>query len=1034
MEDIPTISVDGVDVFQTVNVDDSRAETLKGDWGIGNATHLSITGDNPYNIASEMAESNWEWSDEAVIAVIQDSYPFEEVTSSGEITGQTPSDPVIKGEIKGEKDPGLTDPNEHEFMVEENYKYVEAKMTWGEDWDPFKEQLERGKDPDLQLYCGELGQVAASAEWNVLSGATEHIGSYIYYPGEWWYAVTYMPTQLIPDEEQQAQLDQMYLEYQEMNPPIEDGTDTFQDGLDTDTFQDGLDTFQDGLDTFQDGMDTEPPIEDGIDTDNNPDFPPWKNTAKYTIEYSLYPGTDIFLPIDTPYACRDATFELTWSSSQSLGLILCGPSGAEIATSMVMGARSQILNVPALGEGNYKISVVNLDEDSTASDFSVRYEWRQTRPDAEADCISNAANGAVLASTINAPLLYASPRGIPKSTLKMLDLQGVTKVFLINLNEVGSSKLKEKLEDHRSWLQPDLEVQEFRDYEGLYHRIQSETKENGMLQNDVVFSCVESHSTWGANTRDENPNGEEIGGHFFGPATLMAAFHGCPVFITEAHPSLSCAQAWHNEFWRKAYRPRAPPSVGCMVLEGKEVYSFLQEYGFDREGQESIITVAEQFDIGTAWDRALVGPACSGRIIGTPTDCSVWISRSLFYPDLIFANPAVDPSLDPTGGSRIQGSSSTRIAGVLSITQDEREEVVELPVLESWVSYDHKFNELASKYWGCDYTTATGITPHWDTSGDDIDPNGKWPDLTTSEMVPYYFEKVGYDEVFTTGFDATMENLNRGAVLWFEVMHGGSSRGGCLGFWNQDDFESNPWRGYEENLMTLQGATDNPDVVTMSKQIGLDILPTNPNFLDLDALERHDGVIIAIAQQTQTTLYTGFDMNEAMDNVHSVGFSAGSCLIACSYLHTALVRHGSVFQVTDPWLTSWYSSFAMETFVRDMAKGNYTVGEMYERGIKHVGIEYLIDGWWWDIYENLVYYGDPDLMIYSPQNLWEKPKHLPTGMSVDGHNVFGAKDHPHAIGDRTLLEIAIIAGIIIAAVAAGVFVFYKFRQKRLAAK
>jgi len=700
---------------------------------------------------------------------------------------------------------------------------------------------------------------------------------------------------------------------------------------------------------------------------------------------------------------------------------------------MTMGASTQVLNVPALGEGQYKISVVNLDQDSTSAEFTLKYEWMQTRDSDEVDCVASATNGAVLASAINAPLLYCSPRSIPKATYKALDLLGVTKVYLVNLDDVGSSKLEGKLEDYRSFLQPDISVTEYTDYGDMYQTIQKKTKENNALQSDVVFTCVDPHSYWGANERDKNPQGEEMGGHFYGPATLMAAFHGCPVFITESDKELSCAQAWHNEFWRKAYRGRLPPSVGCMVLEGKEVYKFLQKYGFDRDGQESIITIAEQFDIGSAWDRALVGPAVSGRIQGTPTDCSVWVSRSVFYPDLIFANPAVSPELDPTGGMRLQGSHSTRTAGVLTITQDEYEEETTLPVLESWVSYTHKFNEDASTYWGCDYTTATGITPHWDTSGDDIDPNGKWPDISTSEIVPYYFEKVGYDQVFSTGFDKTMENLNRGVVLWFEVMHGGNSRGGCLGFWNQDDRESNPWRGYEENLMTLQGATDNPDVVTMSKQIGLDVLPTNPNLLGLDALERHDGVIIAIAQQGQTTLYNGFDMNEAMENIHSVGFSAGSCLIASSYLHTALVRHGSVFQVTDPWLTSWYSSFAIETFVRDMARGNYTAGEMYERGIKHVGIEYLIDGWWWDIYENLVYYGDPDLMIYAPNNQWEKPKHLPTGMSVDGHNVFGADDHPNAIGDRTLLEFALIGAIIIAVIGAAAFVFHRFRKKQAAA-
>lgn len=1037
MDDFVTISEENFDVIQTVNVDPSKASGLIDQFGVSEAEYIPINAGDPYTLAAKMAESNWEYSDKAVIAVVKEAYPFKEVSFSGNINGSTPSDPVISGTVEGSQDPGLTNPNEHEFTVEDNYKYIKAKMTWGADWNPFKEQLERGKDPDIQLYCEELGQVAASAEWNVLTGASEHIGSYIYEPGTWWYAVTYMPTQFVPDEEQQMYLDafneaESWEEYYELTAPLRQ-----------DTLVSGTDTLVSGTDTLVSGEDNEPG--DRVDTlvsgargradslmPDNTDFPPWSSTAKYKIDYSIYPGTNMEIPMETPYGCRDATFDLSWSdSSQELGLILCGPSGAEIATSIDLGASSQVINVPALGQGTYSIAVVNLGSNAQSTDFKVSYSWKQVRDEKEVDCFASASNGAVMASLMNSPLLYATTGSVPESTLDALDLLGVEDVTLINLDGAASSNVKKKLEKHRSFLQPNLKVKEVKDYQDVYTMIQDMAKSRSQMQTDVVFSCVEPHSTWGANDRDNNPGAEEAGGHFFGPAALMASVHGCPVFLLETDPGLASAQAWHNEFWRRAYRGRLPPSVGCMVLEGKEVYGFLREYGFDLEGQESIITIAEQFDIGSAWDRALVGPATSGRILGTPTDCSVWVSRSVFYPDVIFANPAVSPELDETDGMRIQGSHSTRRAGILAITKEETEEPTEMPILQSWVSYQHKFNEKASKYWGCDYTTSTGITPHWDSSGNEIDLNGNWPDISTSEMCPYYFEKVGYDQVYSTSYDPICENLNRGCVLWFEVMHGGNSGGGVLGFWNQDDFESNPWRGYEENLFTFQGATDDPDVVTMSKQIGLDVLPTNPNPLELDALERHDGIIIAIAQQQQTVYIDGFDMNEGLDNIHSIGFSAGSCLIACSYLHTALVRHGSVFQVTDPWLTSWYSAFAMEGFVRDMALGGYTTGQMFERGIKHVGIEYLVDGWWWDIYENLVYFGDPDLVVYSPKSAWEKPLHLKAGTSIDGHNVYGANDHPNAIGDRTIFEVGLIGILVVGVVGAGVFLIRRQRMKKL---
>jgi hypothetical protein len=196
-------------------------------------------------------------------------------------------------------------------------------------------------------------------------------------------------------------------------------------------------------------------------------------------------------------------------------------------------------------------------------------------------------------------------------------------------------------------------------------------------------------------------------------------------------------------------------------------------------------------------------------------------------------------------------------------------------------------------------------------------------------------------------------------------------------------------------------------------------------------LTPRDGVIICILQQEwQTVAKTGYDFDNAMENLHSMGFSAGSCLIANTFLQLSMVRHGSAFQIIDPWLTSWYCGFAIQTFVRDIALG-YSVGEAYERGIKHVGIQYLTGQWWWDIFENVVYYGDPDLRVYSPLHAWEEPKPLPAGSTIDGHSPFGARGHPHAIGSTWLLEMLLLLGIF-AAIGLVVVLFLKKKVLRQA--
>jgi hypothetical protein len=472
-----------------------------------------------------------------------------------------------------------------------------------------------------------------------------------------------------------------------------------------------------------------------------------------------------------------------------------------------------------------------------------------------------------------------------------------------------------------------------------------------------------------------------------------------------------------------------------MMLTGMAVYDQLKEFGLDRPGQESILTVAGQFDLGAAWDRMLIGAAVGGRIIGTPVDESQWVVRSMLYPAMVYANPAVNPELDKNDGMRITGSESERLGnGILRITKPEEEVKTEYPVVQSWVSYQHRFNERASEYWGCDYVTATGITPFRTPTNDDgvEDLYGVWPDLTDTEIVPFYLDQLGYDSVFTTNFDTTMDNLNRGTIMWLEVMHGGNSKGGVVGFWNDEQLEPNPWRGYEENMLTLRGSTEDPDVVSMNRNIGLDIQPgfspPGPfNLID----DTHDGVIIALIQQEQTVSKVGTDFDDAMENLHSMGFSAGSCLIANTYLHLSMIRHGSVFQVIDPWLTSWYSAFAMETFVRDLILG-YTVGQAYERGIAHVGVQYLTEGWWWDIFENLVYFGDPDIRVFIPNEPWEEPEPLSYKKSaiIQGHAPFGAESHPHAIEDMTSVEIGFYASMAIIMAVIGIVSYKRWKKKK----
>ncbi len=984
MEDWVTINGGSLEYVNYINVDEDLQATAPVEW---NASQVNtITAGDPFAVAGSVAEHSWKYSDEAVVAVIAENPSTETRSYEGSLEGTVAGKPTLHHHFEGEKDPNPVDLNTHNFEVEEGYGYIDAFLQWtwlGQTIAPDGSTLtERGKDLDMQIYDSLGREVVASEFWNVIEGDPYHpdqgpyeiCQTYIYNMGEWAATISYMPTKgIVNDAESHLA------------------------------------------------------------------------TTYYDIDIDVYPGQVFQLPDIVPYNAIDTEFTLEWEGSSELGLIVLDPSGAELAKSVhSVGGNSRTLEIGELGEGQHAVCVVNIGDDPDSdADFQLSYSWDQKGSWDDDRGFSSAANGAVLASMKNIPLLYARSSSLPSSTAETLDTLGVEKVYLMDLG--GDGKVAEELEKHRSFLQKKIEVEKITSFRAAYQGIQDISG-----QNDIIFSTINPWDQWFPED-DVSQNIEIEKALYVGPAALAGAYHGAPVLITDIHPDLSGPQAWHNQFWYEAYAARLPPSVASMFLTGTMVYDFLGEMGLDREGKESILTIAGQFEMGVSWDRKLVGVANPGRMIGSPVDIAVWVSRSGLYPAVIYANPGVNQELDEHDGQRWTGSHSESTGGPEPIPlEPEREESYDLPYLQSWVSYQHRFNEQASEYWGARYVGPAGLSPYWSESTNPIDQGNSlhndahgsgtfYPDMTTSEVVPFYVDKMGAESVFTTNFPRTMENLNRGVVMWAEVMHGGHQSygdgSGIVGFWRDEPeperwpwapLETNPWRGYESG-----GGTDGifgPDTQTMSKYAGADVLPAYGTDATGEAYEYHDGVIIAIAQQRPQSIYkSGYDFNDALENIHSVGFNAGSCLIANTYLHLTLMRHGSAFQVIDPWLTSWYVAFAIELFFRSMALGA-TVGEAYAEGIHNVGIEYLTEQWWWDIFENVVYYGDPDLRMFSGVQSWEQPEAAAIAdISAGGHTPGGSGgSHPNEIGSTVLLEAGLFGGLAVIAIGA---VVYRWRKK-----
>ena len=999
---------DELEQMTLINVDKNK---INKEWDA--KEYIEIDGENAYEISKEIALNDWSFSENAVVAVIQEDFKEADLEIKNSFTETFPAGSVKKLDPFNVDQTNSLNPVSKEFEVGSKYSFVKAEAWW--DGVLLGGTMIPTGDPDLQLYCkkdGEWMQTVQTAQWNIYRPAGhEYTQSYVYSPGDWRVTITDFPTE----------------------------TEAPRKGIE------GVFEIQGSFFNFL------------------------KPKVTYHVDITMFPGVTFDLPDTPPFGCRDAEIKLSWDDpSVCLGFTLIGPGGEAVYTELNESRKDgQEMYLDSLGqclEGeNYKVSVFALNDVSRNIDFTIEYTFKQEITKEESDSLTSATEGAVLASSLNAPLIYIKPNALPTPAKDALYELGVENIYLVDIGGDLNKDTKEKLQEIA-----DIS-KNYKELKDIYDDIR---KVSG--SNDVVFTTIDPFTEWYVG--ELKPGEETTAALFIGPAAYIAAHHGTPVVIIDNHPRLSSAVVWHNEFWQRYSYERYDykPSIAEMFLTGERIYDFLGDYGFDEIGDETIITVADQYDIGVPWDRIFPGVANSGRFIGTPIDTTVEISRSMFYPALIFENPA----LNPEGVTLINGSTSSRegILGLFKkpllntlVIKEGEEEEFEFPVLCSFVTHKYRFNERASNYYGAKYECADGKIPGEETSMQPIDQGSiafhtdesgmYFPDISETEVIPFYLNKGGYDTAFSTNLDAVVNDLNDGVILWVHASHGVQPNGGSTLFWDANyafknnhkivgifagaKYEENPWRGYDWEL----GSTEEPD--TMSMDLYGFIPFTNHNSLIIPATgmdwvlarkpvrEFLNNIIPFIDPFNVDNLYDGVtgslsyskyplvnknatEIEENLKNLHSAGFITGICQTSNTYFHLMMIRHGSVFQVQDPWPTSWYGAVWRQSIPRDIILG-YTVGEAYSRGLAHVGSLYLGGGedgpqWWWDDAENVVYFGDPDLRMYVPSqeyatiegNNWDKDDVKPIKRSemveINGHTPFGATSHTKAQKEMNFFE------------------------------
>ncbi len=345
-------------------------------------------------------------------------------------------------------------------------------------------------DPDIQLFCQEKGewmQSAAIANWNIYSPkGHEYTYGHVYNSGSWRIGITDFPTE--GEAPRKSRLGGIFV------------------------------------------------VQGSILKALSP-------KVNYHVDVTLYSGVEFIIPDTPPFGCRDATFKLMWDNPDvCLGFSLIGPCGEVIFTSINKSrTKMQEMHINQLGEcnpgENYSISVFTLDEVRSSIDFEIEYEWKQKFSETEGNALTSATEGAILASTMNAPLLYISHDNFPKITEQALLKLGIKNIHLIDIGKELSTQVIKKIKNSFKITEHFVDLRQIYDYIRSIKKMNVDDSINE--SNDLIFATIDPWTYWYMG--ELQPSGETEAALFLGPAAYLAAHHCCPILIVDTHPELSSA-------------------------------------------------------------------------------------------------------------------------------------------------------------------------------------------------------------------------------------------------------------------------------------------------------------------------------------------------------------------------------------------------------------------------------------------------------------------------------------------------------------
>ena len=190
MEDWMSYCKGKQDQMTLINVDENKVSK----WGASDV--VTINSEDPYEISRLLALQDWEYSNDAVVAVIDEEFIVPDNIVSGETISTLSACKTEKQKLFTIMQTNSLNPVSEYFTIGENFKQLFVECWW--DGVIVGGKMMPAGDPDFQTSFknGDDWMYAnVASDWNINEPIGREIKqTYVYQPGDWRITVTDYPT------------------------------------------------------------------------------------------------------------------------------------------------------------------------------------------------------------------------------------------------------------------------------------------------------------------------------------------------------------------------------------------------------------------------------------------------------------------------------------------------------------------------------------------------------------------------------------------------------------------------------------------------------------------------------------------------------------------------------------------------------------------------------------------------------------------------------------------------------------------------